>query len=227
MNWETIIREEMQQPYFKLLEEFLTQEYETKTIYPPKDEIFNAFLYTPYDEVKVVLLGQDPYHGKRQAHGLSFSVFEGQELPPSLRNIYKELHDDLGIPISNNGYLKSWATQGVLLLNTVLTVEEGKAHSHRNHGWETFTDHILQSLNEHETPIVFLLLGNAALKKAPLIDQSKHFIVSAAHPSPLSAYRGFFGSRVFSKTNDLLADEGLVPIQWEIPDVYAKKEGDK
>lgn len=225
MNWTTIIKEEMQQPYFQLLAEFLEKAYATKTVFPPKDEIFNAFAYTPYDKVKVVLLGQDPYHGKRQAHGLSFSVLEGQALPPSLHNIYKELELDLNIPMSNNGYLKPWADQGVLLLNTVLTVEEGTAHSHRNQGWETFTDHILQSLNAHETPIVFLLLGSAAMKKASLIDQSKHFIVHAPHPSPLSAYRGFFGSHVFSKTNELLADCGLVPIQWEIPDINAKKEG--
>ena len=215
-TWEEFIFQEMQQDYFQDLAAFLTKEYASKTIFPPKEHIFEAFKCTPYQKVKVVLLGQDPYHGQGQAQGLSFSVNASVPIPPSLMNMFKELYNDLAIPISNSGDLHPWATQGVLLLNTVLTVEEGKANSHRHYGWEIFTDHVLQALNEKETPIVFLLFGASAQKKEGLIDQTKHFIVKAPHPSPLSAYRGFFNSHPFSKTNEYLANSGQCPIQWEL-----------
>lgn len=218
MDWKTIIDQERQQPYFQLLEQFLEQEYHTYQIYPPKEEVFNAFRYTPYDKVKVVLLGQDPYHGPNQAHGLSFSVHRGIPLPPSMQNIYQELENDLGIHQVNHGYLVSWAKQGVLLLNTVLTVRQGEANSHRQKGWEKFTDAIITSLNQHSTPIVYLLFGRSAMNKRALIDESKHFVISTPHPSPLSAYRGFFGSHPFSRANMLLADTKSVPIQWQLPD---------
>lgn len=216
MDWETIINTEKKAPYFKALQHFLEEEYQHKTIFPKKSDIFRAFQLTSYDKVKVVLLGQDPYHRAGQACGLSFSVPKGQKIPPSLQNMYKELASDLNVPIPNHGDLESWAKQGVLLLNTVLTVEEGKANAHQGKGWEQFTDHILEALNERSEPIVFLLLGSAAAKKQTLIDTNKHFIVSAPHPSPLSAYRGFFGSHIYSKVNDCLAQAGQTPIQWEI-----------
>lgn len=214
MNWEDIINYELNQPYFQQLQQFLTLEYNNYRIFPEKENIFNAFKLTPYENVKVVLLGQDPYHKLGQAHGLSFSVPRGVPIPPSLQNIYKELYNDLGIKKSNNGDLTLWAKQGVLLLNTVLTVREGQANSHSGQGWEIFTDQIIKSLNNHDTPIVYLLLGKQAMEKQKLIDTNCHYIVSAPHPSPLSAYRGFFGSNIFSKVNEILADNDLVPIEF-------------
>ena len=182
-------------------------------------DIFNALHYTDYDKVKVVILGQDPYHGPNQAHGLSFSVKPNVPIPPSLRNIYKELHDDLGCYIPNNGYLKKWADEGVLLLNTVLTVRAGLANSHKNKGWEQFTDNIIKVLNEREKPIVFILWGNNAISKKKLITNKNHLILQSVHPSPLSASRGFFGSKPFSKTNSFLESIGETPIDWQIENI--------
>lgn len=216
-DWQAILGEEFEKPYYRELRHFLKEEYETKTIYPKKEDIFNALHYTSYENVKVVLLGQDPYHGPNQAHGLSFSVQPGVRVPPSLRNMFKELQDDLGVPIPADGYLKSWADKGVLLLNTVLTVREGEAHSHKGKGWETFTDTIIQSLNAKEEPVVFLLWGRPAQSKLPLIDTDSHHVLSSAHPSPLSARRGFFGSKPFSKTNELLRNAGRGEIDWSLP----------
>ena len=216
-DWQTILGEELEKPYYRQLRQFLKEEYETKIIYPKKEEIFNALHYTSYEDVKVVLLGQDPYHGPNQAHGLSFSVQPGVKTPPSLRNIFKELQDDLGVPIPADGYLKSWADNGVLLLNTVLTVREGEAHSHKGMGWETFTDAVIKSLNEKEEPVIFLLWGKPAQTKIPLIDTGKHYVLTSVHPSPLSARRGFFGSRPFSKVNEILKAEGRDEIDWSLP----------
>ncbi|CAM4031012.1 uracil-DNA glycosylase [Catellicoccus marimammalium] len=218
MDWSTFIQEEMKQPYFQLLAQYLTEEYRCYSVFPPKEKIFQAFAYTPYDEVKVVLLGQDPYHGEGQAQGLSFSIQKGRKLPPSLQNIYKELYEDLAIEPVSHGELVSWAKQGVLLLNTVLTVRKGEANSHQQKGWETFTDHVLEALNQSEKPIVFLLFGRQALNKRALIDEEKHYVIATPHPSPLSAYRGFFGSHPFSKANQKLADSKRVPIQWQLPE---------
>lgn len=216
-DWQTVLGNEFEKPYYRKLRQFLKEEYETKTIYPAKEDIFNALHYTSYEDVKVVLLGQDPYHGPNQAHGLSFSVQPGVKAPPSLRNIFKELQDDLGLPIPPDGYLKSWADKGVLLLNTVLTVRDGEAHSHKGMGWETFTDTVIQSLNEKDEPVVFLLWGRPAQSKLPLIDTTKHYVLTSAHPSPLSARRGFFGSKPFSKTNELLRSAGRSEIDWSLP----------
>ncbi len=216
-DWQTVLGEEFEKPYYRELRQFLIKEYETKTIYPAKEDIFNAFHYTSYENVKVVLLGQDPYHGPNQAHGLSFSVQPGVKPPPSLRNIFKELQDDLGLPIPPDGYLKGWADNGVLLLNTVLTVREGEAHSHKGRGWETFTDTVIRSLNAKEEPVVFHLWGRPAQSKLPLIDTTKHHVLTAAHPSPLSARRGFFGSKPFSKVNELLKNSGHSEIDWSLP----------
>ena len=216
-DWQAILGEEFKKPYYRELRHFLKEEYETKTIYPKKEDIFNALHYTSYENVKVVLLGQDPYHGPDQAHGLSFSVQPGVRVPPSLRNMFKELKDDLGVAIPADGYLKSWADEGVLLLNTVLTVREGEAHSHKGKGWETFTDAIIQSLNAKEEPVVFLLWGRPAQSKLPLIDTNLHHVLTSAHPSPLSARRGFFGSKPFSRTNELLRKAGRGEIDWSLP----------
>ena len=194
----------------------IEDEYNKKTIFPPKDLIFNALKLTPYSNVKVVIVGQDPYHGVGEAHGLSFSVQEGVKLPPSLQNIYKELNDDLGIPISGKGDLTKWAKEGVLLLNAVLTVEKDKAASHRGKGWELLTDYIIKLLNQKEEPIVFILWGNFAKEKAKYITNPKHLIIKSAHPSPLSAYNGFFGSKPFSKTNDFLKKNNFKEIDWNI-----------
>ena len=218
-DWHEFLKDEFDKAYYIELRNFLKKEYETKTIYPQADDIFNALHYTDFQSVKVVLLGQDPYHGPNQAHGLSFSVQPGVSLPPSLRNIFKELNDDLGIPIPNNGYLKHWADQGVLLLNTVLTVREGEAHSHKGKGWEQLTNKIIETLNKKPDPVVFLLWGKPAQSKISLIDQEKHSIITSVHPSPLSARRGFFGSRPFSKTNELLRKNGLKEIDWSIPNL--------
>ncbi|WP_163099627.1 uracil-DNA glycosylase [Peribacillus alkalitolerans] len=218
-DWNLLLNDEFSKDYYVKLSEFLKQEYASATIYPASGDIFNALQATPYDEVKAVILGQDPYHGKGQAHGMSFSVQPQVAIPPSLKNIYKELHDDLGCPIPNHGYLKKWAEQGVLLLNTVLTVREGQAHSHKGMGWEIFTDRIISVLNEREKPVIFILWGSPAYSKSKLIDQKRHYIVSSPHPSPLSAYRGFIGSKPFSKTNQILRGMGEEEIDWYIPNL--------
>lgn len=218
-SWQKVLNSEFSQPYFQQLNQYITEEYANQRVFPPKEQIFNALEHTPYEKVKVVILGQDPYHGANQSHGLAFSVQIGVKIPPSLRNIYKELSTDLGISPANNGNLTSWADQGVLLLNTVLTVREGEANSHRKKGWEQLTDAIIQKLNEREEPIVFILWGKPAQQKASMIDTEKHVIIQSFHPSPLSASRGFFGSKPFSKTNDALVKFGVKPINWQIPDV--------
>jgi uracil-DNA glycosylase len=218
-DWGPLLEDEFQKPYYLALREFLKKEYATQTVYPNPYDIFNALHFTPYHQVKVVILGQDPYHGPGQAHGLSFSVQPGVEPPPSLKNIFKELHNDLGCPIPNHGHLVSWAKQGVLLLNTVLTVRRGQAHSHRGKGWEQFTDRIITLLSERERPIVYILWGRPAQSKMSLIDTSKHFVITSPHPSPLSANRGFFGSRPFSKSNAFLRQIGEEEIQWELPNM--------
>jgi len=218
-DWKDILRPEFKKDYYKLLMEFLKKEYETKTIYPQKENIFAALNFTPYEKTKVVILGQDPYIGPNQAHGLSFSVQKGVQIPKSLQNIYKELHDDLGCYIPNNGYLKKWADQGVLLLNACLTVEAGKPNSHKGKGWEFFTDKIIETLNNKETPVVFILWGANARSKKLLITNKKHLIIESAHPSPLSAYHGFFGSRPFSKTNNFLIKNNMEPIDWQIENI--------
>lgn len=215
-EWTPILKSEFEQPYFKKLAQFIHEEYETKTIFPPKPWVFSSFEHTNLKDVKVVILGQDPYHQPNQAHGMCFSVQKGVKIPPSLVNIYKEIHSDLGLPIPNHGFLMHWAKQGVLLLNTVLTVEYNKAFSHRGMGWETFTDHILQQLNALDQPIVFLLWGKPAQQKAQFLNNPKHLVLKAAHPSPLSAYNGFFGCKHFSKTNDFLVQHGCTPIDWRV-----------
>lgn len=217
MIWKELIREEEKKEYYQKLQAFLKAEYQNnKTIYPPQNETFTAFDLTPFETVKVVILGQDPYHGPHQAHGMAFSVKKGVKFPPSLRNIFKELHDDLKVPLPSDGDLSAWAKQGVLLLNTVLTVEAGKAGSHHKKGWEIFTDTVISRLNEHHTGLVFVLWGAPAQTKKKLIDENKHFIVESVHPSPLSAYRGFFGSRPFSKINHLLQNSGKSKVDWSL-----------
>ena len=219
-DWLDEISGEFKKPYYAQLFRFVQKEYSTYVVYPPADEIFNAFHFTPLSKVKVVILGQDPYHNENQAHGLSFSVKpEQKEIPPSLVNIYQELHDDLGCYIPNNGYLKKWADQGVLMLNTVLTVRAHRANSHQGQGWEQFTDAAIRILNEQDRPLVFILWGSPAQKKAQMLNNPKHLILKAPHPSPLSAYRGFFGSSPFSQTNEFLVKNGLEPIDWQIENV--------
>ncbi|MCC5464881.1 uracil-DNA glycosylase [Pelosinus baikalensis] len=215
-DWQELLEDEFKKDYYLNLRQFLIQEYRTKTVYPNKYDIFNALHYTAYQNVKVVILGQDPYHGPNQAHGLSFSVKPGIQAPPSLMNIYKELKDDVDCYIPNHGYLKRWADQGVLLLNTVLTVLAGQANSHRNMGWEQVTDKIISLLNQREEPIVFILWGSNAQSKTNLITNKNHHIIKSVHPSPLSACRGFFKSKPFSKTNTILASRGKSPIHWQI-----------
>lgn len=216
-DWLNYVQDEFKKPYYRELYKFIRQEYNTRVIYPPADDIFNAFHFTPLSKVKVLILGQDPYHGEHQAHGLCFSVLPDQpELPPSLQNIYKELQDDLGCYIPNNGYLKKWADQGVLMLNTVLTVRAHQAGSHQGKGWEQFTDAIIEAVNAQDRPIVYLLWGKPAQSKIPMLTNPKHLILKAPHPSPLSAYRGFFGCRHFSQTNDFLKSHGVEPIDWQI-----------
>ena len=216
-DWLAPLSGEFKKPYYRELFQFVKQEYSRAVIYPPADDIFNAMHFTPLSEVKVLILGQDPYHNENQAHGLSFSVLPSQkEIPPSLQNIYKELQDDLGCYIPNNGYLEKWARQGVLMLNTVLTVRAHQANSHRGIGWEQFTDAAIGILNEQDRPIVFLLWGRPAQMKKSMLTNPKHLILEAPHPSPLSAYRGFFGCRHFSKTNEFLIQNGLEPIDWQI-----------
>ena len=215
-DWDPLLSGEFQKDYYKKIHNFLVREYKTKTVYPDMYDIFNALHFTQYKDVKVVILGQDPYHGPNQAHGLSFSVKPGNKIPPSLLNIYKELQSDLGCFIPNNGYLKKWADQGVLLLNATLTVEGGKANSHQKIGWSIFTDKIISLLNKREDPIVFILWGNNAIKKKSLITNPIHYIIQSVHPSPLSASRGFFGSKPFSKTNNFLIKMNKKPIDWQI-----------
>ncbi|MDT2836107.1 uracil-DNA glycosylase [Enterococcus durans] len=217
-SWQDILADEFEKPYYHLLRDFLKKEYKTQKIHPDMYHIFEALELTPYEKVKVVILGQDPYHGANQAHGLSFSVQPGVKIPPSLNNIYKELQSDLGIKPVNHGNLVSWAKQGVLLLNTVLTVREGQAYSHRGQGWERLTDTIIEKLNEREQPVVFILWGKPAQEKMKMIDRSKHIILTSSHPSPLSAHRGFLGSKPFSKTNDALLALGEQPIDWQLPE---------
>lgn len=215
-DWLTALSAEFKKPYYAKLFAFVKKEYDTRQVFPPADDIFNAFHLTPLKEVKVVILGQDPYHNEGQAHGLCFSVKPEVEIPPSLVNIYQELHEDLGCYIPNNGYLVKWAEQGVLLLNTVLTVQAHAAFSHRNMGWEEFTDAAIAVLNKEDRPMVFILWGKPAQMKKSMLNNPKHLILEAPHPSPLSAYRGFFGSRPFSKTNDFLVQNKLTPIDWQI-----------
>lgn len=216
-DWLDAIGGEFKEPYYKELYRFVKQEYSTHVVYPPSDDIFNAFHFTPLSEVKVLLLGQDPYHNEHQAHGLSFSVLPDQpDIPPSLQNIYKELQDDLGCSIPDHGYLVKWAEQGVLMLNTVLTVRAHQANSHRGIGWEQFTDAAIRALNEQDRPIVFILWGAPAQRKKVMLNNPKHLILEAPHPSPLSAYRGFFGSKPFSKTNEFLRANGVKEIDWQI-----------
>jgi len=218
-DWNELLLEEFNKDYYLKLKYFLKKEYETEQIYPDVHDIFNALTYTPYKDVSVVILGQDPYHGPNQAHGLSFSVKPGVSIPPSLLNIYSELNNDLGCYTPNSGYLKKWTDQGVLLLNTVLTVRSGEANSHKDKGWEHFTNKIISLLNEKTSPIVFILWGNNAQTKQSLLTNPIHYIIKSAHPSPLSAYRGFFNSRPFSNVNNFLISIGKKPIDWQIEDL--------
>lgn len=219
-DWLPCIKQEFTKPYYKELYTFVKHEYDTRIIYPPAEDIFNAFHFTPLSKVKVMILGQDPYHNENQAHGLSFSVLPTQkDIPPSLVNIYQELHDDLGCYIPNNGYLKKWADQGVLLLNTVLTVRAHQANSHQGKGWEQFTDAVIEAVNAQDRPIVYLLWGRPAQSKIPMLTNSKHLILKAPHPSPLSAYRGFLGCRHFSQANAFLEKNGIEPIDWQIENI--------
>lgn len=219
-DWVQAIGDEFKQPYYKELYEFVKQEYSTRVIYPPAEDIFNALHLTPLKEVKVLILGQDPYHNVNQAHGLSFSVLpEQKNVPPSLQNIYRELHDDLGCYIPDNGYLEKWAKQGVLLLNTVLTVRAHQANSHQGKGWEKFTDAIIKAVNTQERPIVYMLWGRPAQSKIPMLNNPKHLILKAPHPSPYSADRGFFGCRHFSQANEFLESHGVQPIDWQIENI--------
>lgn len=218
-DWWAFLQKEWQEPYFEKLSAFVHTEYETKTIFPPKNKVFSAFEACAYKDIKVVILGQDPYHEVNQAHGMCFSVNLGVKIPPSLMNIYKELQNDLGCYIPKNGYLMPWARQGVFLLNTVMTVQEGRANSHAGKGWEIFTDHVIQEINKKDTPVVFLLWGRNARNKAAMIDQTKHLVLECAHPSPLSAYNGFFGCRHFSKANAFLKQHGQQPIDWQIQNI--------
>lgn len=215
-NWDIVLNDVYHEPYFINIVKFVNQIYKEKTVFPPKTKILKALTTTDYNDVKVVILGQDPYHGIGEANGLAFSVSDGIKLPPSLRNIYKELHDDLGIPISNKGNLECWAKEGVLLLNAVLTVEKDKPASHKNVGWETFTDTIIQKLNEKETPVVFILWGAFARSKKKYITNPKHLVIESPHPSPFSASYGFFGSKPFSRTNNFLIQNHIPPIDWTI-----------
>ena len=218
-NWDELLKDEYKKEYFCDLQKFVINEYKKKTIYPKMSEIFNAFTKTSYDNVKVVILGQDPYHGENEAEGLSFSVKVGIQKPPSLINIFSELKDDLGIDPPNHGSLVSWAEQGVLLLNATLTVVKDSPRSHANKGWEIFTDEVIKLINKKETPVVFILWGSDARSKKSLITNKKHLIIESAHPSPLSAYRGFFGSKPFSRTNNFLIKNNIKPIDWKIKDI--------
>ena len=215
-DWDEVLKDEIDKDYFQELLSFIKEEYKNKTIYPKQTEIFKAFRNTSYKDTKVVILGQDPYHGENEAEGLSFSVKVGVRKPPSLQNIFKELHDDLGCRMPDSGSLVKWSEEGVLLLNTVLTVEKDKAASHKDIGWEIFTDSVIKKLNEKKEPIVFILWGSFARSKKSLITNKIHYIIESPHPSPFSAYTGFFGSKPFSKTNKFLESKGLKPIDWQI-----------
>lgn len=215
-SWLAVLKPEFDKEYMKNLKSFLVEEQQSHVVYPPNAEIFSAFEHTPFDKVRVVILGQDPYHGPGEAHGLSFSVKKGIRIPPSLRNIYKELHSDIGLTTPNHGHLLEWAQQGVLLLNTVLTVRHKTANSHQKKGWETFTDKAIQELSDQRDNIVFILWGSKAKAKLNLIDQDKHHIIQSAHPSPLAVRYGFFGSKPFSKTNTFLKSIGQKPIDWTL-----------
>jgi uracil-DNA glycosylase len=214
-SWKTVLSDEFQKPYFKELSAFVREEYQKEKIYPHPKNVFRAFAFMPFTAVRVVILGQDPYHGTAQAHGLSFSVQEGVSNPPSLRNIYKEIESDIGItPVTSSGDLSRWATQGVLLLNATLTVRAGRAGSHQDKGWEIFTDAVIQKLSDEREHLVFILWGNYARAKGEKIDREKHCVIESAHPSPFSAHNGFFGSKPFSKTNEYLLAHGMSPIDW-------------
>lgn len=217
-SWQVQLKGEFEKPYFRALSEQLKKERETSTVYPPSGEVFTAFSETPFQRVKCVILGQDPYHGEGQAHGMSFSVKPGVRVPPSLANIYKELESDLGFAPVKHGYLRAWARQGVFLLNSVLTVRKKEANSHQGLGWELFTDRVIQALNERKVPVVFLLWGSAAKKKVALVNTGRHVILSSAHPSPMSASSGFFESKPFSKVNAALTKLGVPPINWQLPE---------
>lgn len=218
-TWDKYLEPEYAKPYYSALYDFIVREYHEHVIYPPASDVYNALVHTPIDKVKVVILGQDPYHEPGQAHGMSFSVKPGIKTPPSLQNMYKELHDELGTYIPNNGYLEKWADQGVLLLNTVLTVRAGFANSHKGKGWEQFTDAIIRAVNEQDRPVVYLLWGSNARAKKALINNPKHLILETVHPSPLSAYNGFFGCGHFKKANAFLEKSGLEPIDWQIENI--------
>ncbi|NUU62511.1 uracil-DNA glycosylase [Paenibacillus agri] len=218
-DWDKVLQEEVEKPYFDELRYALAREYKTHTVYPPKDQLFSALKLTPYEGTRVVILGQDPYHGEGQAHGLSFSVMPGVRIPPSLRNIYAELHEDIGMTIPAHGYLKHWAEEGVLMLNAVLTVRESQPNSHKGLGWERFTDAIMEKLNERTVPMVFILWGSHAQKKGAFIDKNRHLVIQSPHPSPLSAHRGFLGSRPFTQANRFLESHGLQGIDWTIPNL--------
>ena len=218
-SWLPYLKEEFSKPYYKALYEFIKKEYDEKVVYPPSDKIFSALMTTPIDEVKVVILGQDPYHEPGQAHGMSFSVMPGVKTPPSLQNMYKELRDELNLYIPNNGYLEKWARQGVLLLNTVLTVRKGEANSHKGKGWEEFTDAVIRAVNKQDRPIVYLLWGSNARSKKKLIDNPKHLVLETVHPSPLSAYNGFFGCGHFKACNEFLKANGTEEIDWQIENI--------
>jgi uracil-DNA glycosylase len=222
-DWGALLKEEQEKLYYRELLQQLDKHYEQHIVYPTKQNIYRALQLTPYEAVKVVILGQDPYHGPHQAHGLSFSVLPGVKLPPSLRNIFKELQEDIGCPIPSHGFLEHWAKQGVLLLNSVLTVQESLPNSHRKLGWETYTDQIINLLNARERPVVFVLWGKLAQDKGRFIDKNKHFVLNSVHPSPLSAYNGFWGSRPFSSCNAFLRVKGLGEIDWSIPDLDLKE----
>lgn len=216
-DWNPVLRHEFEQPYWRPLQDFVRQERDRGPVFPPHDDVFAALHLTSYADTKVVILGQDPYHGPGQAHGLSFSVRHGVPVPPSLRNMHKELHDDLGCPVPAHGNLEHWARQGVLLLNTTLTVRGGAAASHQGRGWETFTDAVISAVAAKPTRVVFLLWGASSRRKRSLIDTSRHVVIESAHPSPLSAHNGFFGSRPFSRANQALRESGQEPIDWAIP----------
>lgn len=218
-KWDELLCDEFEKPYYKSLCEFLDRERSAHNVFPPEEDVFNALRYTDYDDVKVLIVGQDPYHEQGQAHGLSFSVRVGIPQPPSLKNIFKELNSDLGCYIPDNGCLTKWAKNGVMLLNTVLTVREGEANSHKNKGWEHFTDRVIACLNAREKPVIFLLWGSNAKEKLSIITGKQHYVLSTVHPSPLSATRGFFGCRHFSKTNAILNSIGISPIDWQIENV--------
>ncbi|MBQ7464614.1 MAG: uracil-DNA glycosylase [Lachnospiraceae bacterium] len=218
-GWEKALSGEFKKPYYRELYGFVKHEYDTQVVYPPSGDIFNALHYTPLENVKVVILGQDPYHEPGQAHGLAFSVKPDIAIPPSLKNIYKELNTELGCRIPNNGYLKKWADEGVLLLNSVLTVRAGQAASHQKKGWETFTDAVIGAVNKKDSPVVFMLWGRYAKDKAAFLDNKNHLVLTAAHPSPLSAHNGFFGCGHFKRCNEFLAENGEEPIDWQIGDL--------